>query len=392
MNQVVLRLLHGALLLLASSVFAAQSSAQSIDIPLTPDRLVHSQVNFKIPEAHPPIHNFETMDFLGRSAFHLARGLVYAPGVEFRNGSIDVDMAADAETHFVGVAFRIESEDEYEVIFFRPGGSGTTQAIQYTPGIKGANIWQIYTGPGYTAAADIPRNQWIHLRIVVTGLVAKLFLNHSSEPALVVADLKRRNSKGSIGFWGHMGGGYFSNLRYTPDNATYPTELRQNFLTGALADWSLSEVFDVVERSPETYPNPAKLRWEKVAAENPGLIVINRYRRSPNIDSPEREDRLRGYGRGAKFVYARTTIHADRDELRKLELGYSDEIVVFLNGNPVYAANNSLGFRQPNFLGLLDPEGDTLYLPLHRGENELLLAVTEYFGGWGFSCRMVPAS
>lgn len=380
------------LFLLVGSLCTASVRAQSIDVPLTPDHLIHSQVNFKIPELQPPVHNAETVEFLGRSAFHLARGLVYTPGLEFSNGAIDVDMAADDDGRFVGLAFRVESEDEYEAIFFRPRNSGTTQAIQYTPGIKGANLWQIYTGPSYTASAEIPRNQWIHVRVVVTGLVAKLFLNNSSEPTLVVPDLKRGNSKGSLGFWGHMGGGYFSNLRYTPDNASYPSEAKQSFATGTLADWSLSEIFDVAERNPETYPNAARLKWEKVAAENPGMVVINRYRRSPNIDSPEREDRLRGPGAGARFVYARTVIHAQRDELRKLKLGYSDEVVVFLNGKPLYGANNSLGFRQPNFLGLLDPEGDILYLPLHRGENELLLAVTEYFGGWGFSCRLIPGS
>jgi hypothetical protein len=27
-----------------------------------------------------------------------------------------------------------------------------------------------------------------------------------------------------------------------------------------------------------------------------------------------------------------------------------------------------------------------VYLPLHRGANELVLAVSETFGGWGFLC------
>ena len=41
-------------------------------------------------------------------------------------------------------------------------------------------------------------------------------------------------------------------------------------------------------------------------------------------------------------------------------------------------------FREPKFLGLLDPESDAVYLPLKKGNNELVLSVTEYFGGWGF--------
>ena len=41
-----------------------------------------------------------------------------------------------------------------------------------------------------------------------------------------------------------------------------------------------------------------------------------------------------------------------------------------------------------NDLGLLDGEADAIYLLLNRGDNELLLAVTEYFGGWGFLGRL----
>jgi hypothetical protein len=32
-------------------------------------------------------------------------------------------------------------------------------------------------------------------------------------------------------------------------------------------------------------------------------------------------------------------------------------------------------------------ENDAVYLPLKKGRNELLLAVSELTGGWGFICR-----
>jgi hypothetical protein len=89
-------------------------------------------------------------------------------------------------------------------------------------------------------------------------------------------------------------------------------------------------------------------------------------------------------------VFARTNLGSDRDVTRRMCLGYSDEVVVYLNGQPVYAGNNTMSFRQPEFLGLLETESDVVYLPLKKGPNELLLAVTEYFGGWGFLCRLSP--
>ena len=53
---------------------------------------------------------------------------------------------------------------------------------------------------------------------------------------------------------------------------------------------------------------------------------------------------------------------------------------MFLNSKPIYAGNNTIGSREPNFLGLLNADNDSVYLPLKKGENELVLAVTEFFG------------
>jgi hypothetical protein len=36
----------------------------------------------------------------------------------------------------------------------------------------------------------------------------------------------------------------------------------------------------------------------------------------------------------------------------------------------------------------MNPEDDAVYLPLHKGRNELTLAVSELGGGWGFICRL----
>jgi hypothetical protein len=189
-----------------------------------------------------------------------------------------------------------------------------------------------------------------------------------------------------------MGDACFSDLRYTPEGDSADPPVRPAFLREALTDWELSDAFDATDRDPAAYPDVRSLKWERVEAENPGMVVINRYRRSPNVLPPDREERVGGRRTGGKFVLARTNIRTDRDEVRKLKLGYSDEVVVFLNGRPVYSGNNSLAFRQPKFLGLLDAESDAVYLPLRKGSNELVLAVTEYFGGWGFLCRLEPSA
>ena len=89
-----------------------------------------------------------------------------------------------------------------------------------------------------------------------------------------------------------------------------------------------------------------------------------------------------------KLLYARTTIESDRDQVKKLEIGYSDDVSVFLNGQILWRGRSAQGFRDPRFLGTVNPENDAVYLPLKKGSNELVLAVSELGGGWGFICRL----
>ena len=116
------------------------------------------------------------------------------------------------------------------------------------------------------------------------------------------------------------------------------------------------------------------------------MVVIQRYRRDPNVIPPQPPAPERVPG--SKFVFARTTIHADRDEIRKMNLGYSGKVVVYFNSKPIYGGNNAFHSREPGFLGLLNPDNDAVYLPLRKGDNEVMLAVTEFFGGWGYICRL----
>ena len=70
-----------------------------------------------------------------------------------------------------------------------------------------------------------------------------------------------------------------------------------------------------------------------------------------------------------KVVYARTTIDSDRDQVKKLALGYSDDVSVFLNGEILYRGRSAQAFRDPRFLGIVSPENDAVYLPLEEGRT-----------------------
>jgi len=294
---------------------------------------------------------------------------------------------------FIGMNFRVENPDEYELLYFRPHKSGQPDAVQYTPTFNGSSAWQLYTGAGFTTGVDIPVDQWLHVRIEISGFSSKVYFNNSDKPVLVIDDLKRGYRRGSVGLWGGAYGGYFSNFTYKIDApSTNPQRKQPMIAPGILSKWELSEAFDVAQHNPDVVPSPSEIKamkWQAVEAEAPGMVVINRYRRSPDIvpDFSTLANRT-GNRTGRKVVFARTTVASDRDQIKKLAIGYSDEITVFLNGKPVFHGNSAFRFRDPSSLGIMDVENDAVYLNLKKGRNEIVLAVSEYFGGWGFICRM----
>src|SRR6202000_487191 len=142
---------------------------------------------------------------------------------------------------------------------------------------------------------------------------------------------------------------------------------------------------------PLTLLKTNPIQWQNVEAEAPGFVVLYRYREAPHPRVTFQGDfskRLEPQP-GMKVIYARTTIPSDRDQVKKLFIGYSDDVSVFLNSQILYRGRSAQGFRDPGFLGIVNPENDAVYLRLKKGSNELLLAVSELGGGWGFICQLV---
>ena len=312
-----------------------------------------------------------------------------------RDGVIDVDVAASAKRGFFGFDFRIDKEGlNYEEVYLRPHESGLPDAIQYTPVLNTGRNWQLFNGPGFTAGIDIPRNEWFHLRLEVAGAQAKLFVKDMDHAALVMNDLRSGVQKGQIALMVLLGETYFSNfeVRTTPD---VPWEPHLPVMPASvLTKWSLSPSYDGLARNlerPLTKTDIDNIKWQDVEAEPPGLVVLYRYREAPHPNVTFQRDfstRLEPQP-GMKVLYARTTIDSDQDRVKKLEIGYSDDVSVFLNGKILYRGRSAQAFRDPRFLGIVNPENDAVYLPLKKGKNELVLAVSELGGGWGFICRLV---
>ena len=333
-------------------------------------------------------------EYQGRKCLLIDGGAAIVKDFEMRDAVIDVDVATPAIRGFFGIDVRIDADGaNYEEIYLRQHKSGLPDAMQYTPVLHTGRNWQIYNGPGFTGAVDIPKGEWFHLRLEVTGAQAKLYVKDMNKPALVMDDLKSGVQKGQLALFTLTGETYFSNfeVRTTPD-APWQRHLPA-MLPNILTKWGISPSYDGLARNLEralTRAESDAIQWQEVEAEAPGFVVLYRYREAPHPRVTFQSDfstRLQPQP-GMKVLYARTTIESDREQVKRLEIGYSDDVSVFLNGKILYRGRSAQGFRDPGFLGIINPENDVVYLPLKKGRNELMLAVSELGGGWGFICRL----
>jgi hypothetical protein len=156
--------------------------------------------------------------------------MVILNNVRFKNGAIDVDVsgapaagAPEDARGFIGVAFRVQSDSRFEIIYLRPTNSHADDQLRrnHTTQYSSEPDWPWARlrkeSPGvYESWVDMETGKWTHMRIVVQGTNASLYVNHSSDPCLIVKDLKLGDAEGGVGLWmGQDTKGYFKNLSIT---------------------------------------------------------------------------------------------------------------------------------------------------------------------------------
>jgi hypothetical protein len=153
--------------------------------------------------------------------------------VDFQNGTIEVDIAAELNGKgvpdaraFAGIAFHIPPDfSTYKALYLRmtngrlaqptPTEPRISRAIQYTahPDFH----WEVSRKnfPGkYESGANIAPATWIRFRLEISGSQVKAYVNDEKEPALTVEDMKLGNRVGKIGLWVDDGtAAYFSDIK-----------------------------------------------------------------------------------------------------------------------------------------------------------------------------------
>jgi len=336
----------------------------------------------------------EIVDYLGRESLYLNGGLAVVTDAEFTDGVIQFEIAFDKQRGFPGVVWRLQDLKNFERFYVRPHQSGNPDATQYTPVYNGVSAWQLYSGPGFTVPAVYTYNQWMPVKIVVVGEQAEVYINNMVTSTLFIPTLKRGLETGQVGLYVEEGfpqpfaPAYFSNFGYTALEDTDPlsnthspplteTSTTTDSMTRPIKQWFVSNVFSDTKLTNKTVLSASDkvgLTWTALVNEPSGLANLSKVA----VLNPQAKENT---------VFARATIIANEAKIQPLQIGFSDKVRVYLNDTLIFQGTDNAYSRDYRFLGMVGYY-DTLYLPLEVGENELWLAVTENFGGWGLQAQL----
>ena len=177
----------------------------------------------------------ESVHYRGRDAIHLSatqrtkgEPIVILTNSDFENGTIELDLAgapaagaSDSARGSVGIAFHLQSPTRFECFYLRMTNARAEDQVRRNHTLQYISVpdfpferTRAETPALYESYADLEAGVWTRLRIVVSGVQAKLYINGADQPSLVVNDLKLGRARGKVALWsGRDADGHFSNLR-----------------------------------------------------------------------------------------------------------------------------------------------------------------------------------
>ncbi len=322
--------------------------------------------------------------YLGEPALRIHQGSAMLRGSDIGTGTIEYDIAFQAERAFPGVHFRGRDAGDWEYFYLRPHKSAGWDSNQYMPVIGGAATWQIYSGPGFNSTETYKLGAWNRIRIELYPTSADVFVN--GVRSLRIPELKSSSNHGFLAVDSAAGAGnttgqvFYANFRYRsapnarPDDMPAPPVAN---LPGLVRRWQVSEALaddDAGRRAAAL--DWAGPRWTSLPVERHGVADLAR---AASRAGPKR------------FAIARFEVASVRAATKMLRLGYSDIARVYVNGALLYRGDNSQYSRDPGFLGIVGLH-ETLAVPLREGGNDITFVVEENSGGWGVEAQFADPS
>jgi hypothetical protein len=301
-------------------------------------------------------------------------------GVTFSDGTIEFDVNTIGRGA-PGIAFRQKDKDNFELLYLRPDPNCPAfhSCIQYAPQTHGVLLWDFF--PQYESRAPLRENGWNHIKMVVSGRRMNVFVNDAPSPTLQVGRLEGDALSGGLRL---AGPGTFANLVITPDAvdglSSEPVRDPAEGDSRLVRNWRLSAYSTLRSGKDPRYDEEpdASQEWKPISTERNGLVNLSREYGLP-VHEPNRA-----------VAWLKTTITSDRKQTKKVDIGWTREVWVFVNGKLVYADKNiwdlEASRKAPD--GLCSLENGAFTLSLEAGDNEVAVALANNFYGWGLMLRL----
>ncbi|MDR6806116.1 hypothetical protein J2Y45_003308 [Dyadobacter sp. BE34] len=326
-----------------------------------------------------PGANAEFLTHEGRPALKILPkpGQVVLKNTKFSNGTIEFDYIP-TDQRFSSFYFRYKDSKETELFYFRTqlaGDSTAIEAVQYSPAIDGVNLWDLL--PQYQGKANFQNKTWNHVKLIASGHQLRVFVNDTQRPTMEVPRMEGNVTEGTLAFEGE---GIVSNLVIKPGQTeglpayegTDPVAHDPRYLR----KWQISEPAVLpknVDFSLDQAPK-AETMWEPIWAERRGMINLTR---------------KFGMSKERRVVWMKVNIISKTDQKKKMAMGFSDDVWVFLNGRYLYVDKNTFAapiMKEP--AGRCSIENTSFVVPFKAGKNELTIALANDFYGWALIARL----
>ena len=322
--------------------------------------------------------------YLGLPALRMHTGGATLRAVDLATGSIEYDVAFQAEPAFAGVYFRVDDANNGENFYLRVHKNGGWDATQYMPVVQGHATWQIYSGTDFGSRESYAIGGWNHIRVEVYDDAADVFVN--GRRSLRIPQLKATTRHGLVQIDANAardnasGQVYYANFHYRIAPNRRPVDMpapRAFAPPGLVRTWMVSDELAVADADRRAAARDwSGVRWTSLAVEAHGIADLGR---------------VVAKKAGTHVVVARFEVASDAAATKLLKVGYSDVARVYVNGALLFEGDNRQFSRDPGFLGIVGLH-ESVAVPLRTGSNDVAFVVEETSGGWAAEAQFVDPS
>lgn len=356
-------------------------ACEQIDIPMTPAQWqVEGDVSFR-------------RDPTKQDILVVNKGFAELKNTSFSNGTIEFDTKFVGE-RITGITFR-QHDDAADALYFRPSAdcAVSEECIQYMPTAHHVFEWDLYGQ--YQTHAPISPREWNHIKLVLSGARMNVFVNGTRSPTLSVGTLVGGFSDGSIRLHGPAS---YAHLSVAPNVVDgLPAVASSNPAKDDLRyvrHWLASKPFVMPSRMDAALEESTGIdpvyssmptesaAWKPIALDPGGLVNLTRWYGDAQT------------GQAITGIWLKTTINADHDQIKHVDIGWTREVWVFVNGKLAFQSKNLYGIKsaskEPG--GRLSLANGSFDLALQKGANQVVVAIDDNFAGgqqhWGWGLEM----